>query len=373
MSTDEIINPDDPRFRITPFQQMGASCVGALVTSMIMTPFDVVKIRLQAQQKANLSNKCFLYCNGLMDHLCTCPVNGSNSSHNDWYRRPSQFKGTLDAFAKISRNEGITSLWSGLSPTLVLAIPTTVIYFVSYEQIRVKLKDYYNIRIKSDAFNQVQPTWIPLVAGASARTWAVTLVSPLELVRTKMQSKRLNYYEAGQAVKSLVQYEGILGLWKGLWPTLMRDVPFSAIYWLNYEAIKNTFSQKNPSFGFSFIAGSVAGSISAFVTVPFDVVKTHQQIEMGEKQICEDPPCRTRSSVLDVMKRIVKVEGIKGLFTGVVPRICKVAPACAIMISSYEYGKSFFQKYNKSIFLETVGSEMLLDSDKDLRSQSLRR
>lgn len=45
-----------------------------------------------------------------------------------------------DALIKISKTEGLTSLWSGLSPTLVLAVPATVIYFVSYEQLRLYLK-----------------------------------------------------------------------------------------------------------------------------------------------------------------------------------------------------------------------------------------
>ncbi|CAA9993516.1 unnamed protein product, partial [Nesidiocoris tenuis] len=71
------MSEDDPRFRITPAQQMVASCTGALVTSVFVTPLDVVKIRLQAQQKMLLANKCFLYCNGLMDHLCTCAPNGA--------------------------------------------------------------------------------------------------------------------------------------------------------------------------------------------------------------------------------------------------------------------------------------------------------
>jgi hypothetical protein len=41
-----------------------------------MTPLDVVKTRLQVQQKNQLSSKCYLYCNGLMDHICkygSCP------------------------------------------------------------------------------------------------------------------------------------------------------------------------------------------------------------------------------------------------------------------------------------------------------------
>ena len=47
------------------------------------------------------------------------------------------------------RTEGISSLWSGLSPTLVLAIPTTMIYFTAYEQLKSvisKQVNKYNVR-----------------------------------------------------------------------------------------------------------------------------------------------------------------------------------------------------------------------------------
>ena len=35
-----------------------------------------------------------------------------------WFNRPKYFNGTVDAIVKISRLEGVSSLWSGLSPTL---------------------------------------------------------------------------------------------------------------------------------------------------------------------------------------------------------------------------------------------------------------
>jgi hypothetical protein len=89
-----------------------------------------------------------------------------------------------DAFVKIARSEGPLSLWSGLSPTLVLAVPATVVYFVTYENLRLLVKDRHG---------GIQPYWGPLIAGAAARFWAVTLVSPLELIRTKMQSKKVSY------------------------------------------------------------------------------------------------------------------------------------------------------------------------------------
>lgn len=88
---------------------------------------------------------------------------------------------------KISRNEGLLSLWSGLSPTLILAVPATVVYFVTYEQLRTRLNDTFCKGVK-------QPAWVPLASGCTARLWAATVVSPLELVRTKMQSKKLSYF-----------------------------------------------------------------------------------------------------------------------------------------------------------------------------------
>lgn len=75
----------------------------------------------------------------------------------------------------------------------MLAIPATVVYFTTYEQLRVFIKDK-QIASKGESFLGRQPLWISaLAAGAIARTFAVTLVSPLELIRTKMQSKRLSH------------------------------------------------------------------------------------------------------------------------------------------------------------------------------------
>ncbi|KYN32286.1 Solute carrier family 25 member 40 [Trachymyrmex septentrionalis] len=334
------VDLDDPRFRITPYQQIVASCTGAFITSVFVTPLDVVKIRLQTQQKAMLSNKCFLYCNGLMDHLCPC----TNGKMPDWMKRNGKFNGTFDALLKISETEGIASLWSGLSPTLILAVPATVIYFVSYEQLRLYLKDTYNRQFKKKGTNMEQPFWIPVLAGGTARIWAATLVSPLELIRTKMQSQKLSYAEITQTLKIVVRYSGISGLWMGLGSTLLRDVPFSAIYWLNYETIKRLYSSQQ-TFTFNLVAGAVAGSVSALFTIPFDVVKTHRQIEMGEKEIYSDKPIRS-STTWTIIQRIYYQNGLKGLFTGLIPRLVKVAPACAIMIATFEHGKRFFQSYN---------------------------
>lgn len=62
--------------------------------------------------------------------------------------------------------------------------------------------------------------------------WAATVISPLELVRTKMQSEQLTYKEVDKAVRTTIKSDGIISLWKGLGPTLLRDVPFSGMFLL---------------------------------------------------------------------------------------------------------------------------------------------
>lgn len=56
---------------------------------------------------------------------------------------------------------------------------------------------------------------------------AVTVISPLELIRTKMQSRQLSYRELRVCIQSAVAQDGWLSLWRGWGPTVLRDVPFS--------------------------------------------------------------------------------------------------------------------------------------------------
>lgn len=68
----------------------------------------------------------------------------------------------------------------------------------------------------------------------------------------------------GKALKDLIGNEGVLGLWRGLGPSLFRDVPFSGIYWAVYESIKSHYNVTVPTFWFAFTGGAIAGSVSSF-------------------------------------------------------------------------------------------------------------
>ncbi|NXA71850.1 S2540 protein, partial [Thryothorus ludovicianus] len=333
--------------KLTIVQQAIASCCGAIITSLFVTPLDVVKTRLQAQSSpfhkaltiflyTILLGKCFVCSNGLMDHVYAC----ENGDSKTWCKKPGPFKGTLDAFVKIIRIEGIKSLWSGLSPTLIMAVPTTVIYFTCYDQLSEALK---NGPGKHDEH-------IPVIAGSLSRLGSVTVVSPLELIKTQMQYRRWSCKQLYLCISTKVAVDGWLSLWRGWTSTILRDVPFSAMYWYNYERFKKMMCKEvganEPTFFVSFTSGAASGSIAAVVTHPFDVVKTHRQTQLWESETLKIPQ-RDGKSTRALMRKIVTRNGITGLFAGITPRLFKVAPACAIMISTYEYGKSFFSHLNE--------------------------
>lgn len=47
-----------------------------------------------------------------------------------------------------------------------------------------------------------------------------------------------------------------------------------------------------------------------------------------------------------MLRSVISEHGYSGLFAGLIPRVAKVAPACAVMIASYEACKDYFIEYN---------------------------
>ena len=376
-----------------------------LMTSLPVTPLDVVRVRLQSQPNLSLGfpralpsaltftnlppnlgvsaccrevfwvNNTSSVCMVADTPTATMNTVAASSSASaadcavDETRRKT-FTSTLDGLRKIARNEGISSLWRGLTLTLVMAIPANVIYFTGYDSLR------YNAH--SPVKTYIPDSYAPLVAGSIARTAAASVISPIEMFRTRMQATtsgntgRGVFTETLVGLRNMVHAQGYTSLWRGLTLTMWRDVPFSGIYWWGYEAMRNALtdmrdlpnartrprsqSRSNEShtttFLNSFVAGATSGAIAALVTTPFDVGKTRQQV-LQHSPISKNVKTNAEAlrpeelSMPRFLYRIWAEEGPQGLFRGWAARCLKVAPACAIMISSYEIGKKMARGMNE--------------------------
>jgi solute carrier family 25, member 39/40 len=192
------------------------------------------------------------------------------------------------------------------------------------------------------------PFLVPLAAGIVARTTITSVASPLELIRTNLQSTPLSPNQPNTlrsvltSIHALVRDKGARSLWRGLGPTLWRDVPFSGIYWASYESCKQLFARKGHSgIWVAFISGALSGTTSALLTSPFDVLKTRRQA------LLMSPSYTRTTSTVSLLLRIIRTEGPAALFTGIQPRIAKIAPACGIMIACFEVCKNLPYQLSK--------------------------
>ncbi|PWN52755.1 mitochondrial carrier [Violaceomyces palustris] len=313
--------------------------------------------------------------------------------------RNGRLTGLWDGMIKVGRTEGVRGLWRGLSPTLMMTVPSQVTYMTCYDYFRSSMlrqnpadqdmfptpplsaSDRISPRNPSLSAVTAHSLYVSLLAGGMARGISATLVTPLELVRTQLQatsfsssSTRGNSNNLTTILKSLrlqMRRQGPLVLWRGLSPTLWRDVPFSAIYFAGYETCKriltggglgeevvksNGGGGKGEEFTISFLSGALSGTIASLVTHPFDLVKTRLQasrtLEIASPPTSSSPNTplsgslrKTNSTnnpgVFRVMTEIYRNEGgFQALFRGLSPRVAKVSPACGIMIGVYELSQS---------------------------------
>ncbi|GIJ98777.1 hypothetical protein Aspvir_000898 [Aspergillus viridinutans] len=387
-------------------QRMVSATGGSILTALLATPLDVVRVRLQSQSSVQNASPYTSHTTQTLKHL---PPNlGVTACCREvfWFGQDPQvcmvgpgagtigssapavadcaveetqrrtFTSTLDGLRKIARNEGTLALWRGLSPTLMMSIPANVIYFAGYDWLRADEKSPIK-RFFSAAY-------APLVAGSVARIAAASAISPIEMFRTRLQATPgtgAGHFKATlEDLHQMTQVHGYRALWRGLTLTMWRDVPFSGLYWWGYEECKRYLLNlrreaynhhllphasssstshhdlDTPTFLESFLSGALSGSLAAFVTTPFDVGKTRQQVF---RHLGDGGPSSLRGSVAPEILRpeqlslpkflmhIFREEGMAGLFRGWVARCLKVAPACAIMISTYELGKKMARDVNE--------------------------
>ncbi len=134
--------------------------------------------------------------------------------------------------------------------------------------------------------------------------------------------------------------DGARALWRGTGATLARDVPFSALYWAAMEPMRSALlvadAGRGPddmwrTFRANILAGSAAGALAATLTTPLDVVKTRRQICTPKLEAAASKACP--QSTLSLLRGAAAE---KGLFVGALPRALRAAPACAIVLASYE-------------------------------------
>lgn len=270
--------------------------IAGAIGATIVYPIDLVKTRMQNQRSTVVGQ--LMYTN------------------------------SIDCAKKILRNEGLRGFYRGLIPQLVGVAPEKAIKLTVNDLVRGKATDPDTGRIKLAA---------ELIAGGTAGGCQVVFTNPLEIVKIRLQVQGEAAKVEGAVPKGavhIIRQLGIVGLYRGASACLLRDIPFSAIYFPAYAHLKKDVFQegyngKRLSFLETLGAAAIAGMPAAYLTTPADVVKTRLQVEAKKGQT-------HYKGLTDAFVKIYKEEGFKALFKGGPARVLRSSPQFGFTLLAYE-------------------------------------
>ena len=237
------------------------------------------------------------------------------------------YNNSIDCARKIIQKEGFLGLYAGVIPQLIGVAPEKAIKLTVNDLARGYFTD-----------KQTGNIWVgwEMVSGGTAGFCQVIFTNPLEIVKIRLQVQGEMAKTSDVPKRSamwIVRNLGLVGLYKGASACLLRDGPFSAIYFPTYAHLKRDFFGESPTKKLGVLqlltAGAIAGMPAAYLTTPCDVIKTRLQVEARKGDTAY-------TGLRHAAATIYKEEGFKAFFKGGPARILRSSPQFGFTLAMYE-------------------------------------
>ncbi|KAH7091186.1 mitochondrial carrier domain-containing protein [Paraphoma chrysanthemicola] len=255
------------------------------------------------------------------------------------------------ALAKMWREEGWRGFMAGNGTNCIRIVPYSAVQFSAYNVYKRFFEREPGAPL--DAYQR-------LLCGGLAGITSVTFTYPLDIVRTRLSIQSASFStlkrEQGQKLPGMWtllanMYKtegGFPALYRGIVPTVAGVAPYVGLNFMVYEMARTQFTQegqKDPSALGKLGAGAVSGAVAQTITYPFDVLRRRFQINtmsgMGYQY----------AGIFDAVRQIVRTEGLRGMYKGIVPNLLKVAPSMASSWLSFEMTRDMLMGKWNSGFL----------------------
>lgn len=233
------------------------------------------------------------------------------------------------ALRTIVAQEGVRrGLYAGYGAVLAGTVPTHAVMFAAYKGLK---------RAAEPAVADAALPALDFACGAAGEVLALAPYVPAEVVAKRMQVAAVgparDYRSTRHALRVIYATEGVRGLYAGLAPTMLRDVPFTAIQFSLFTGGKDVHRRVTGRDALgdaeATALGFGVGAVGAAATNPADVVKTRLMTQASGAD-------RAYRGVAHCFRRIIAEEGVAGLAKGIVPRMAWIAPASAITLAVFE-------------------------------------
>ncbi|CEJ01952.1 hypothetical protein G6F70_005626 [Rhizopus microsporus] len=174
----------------------GAGAIATFSHDFLLTPFDVIKQRMQIQ--------------GI------------------------KYTSVRECAKTVYRTEGLKAFYISFPTTLSMSIPFQSVQFATYEYCRSKLDPAGTYSPKTH-----------VIAGAVAGAVASSVTTPLDVIKTLLQTRGTSIDPEvrdvrgfRQAARLIYSRYGIKGFFRGFRPRVLTNMPSTAISWSVYEYFK---------------------------------------------------------------------------------------------------------------------------------------
>ncbi|ORX59936.1 mitochondrial thiamine pyrophosphate carrier 1 [Piromyces finnis] len=194
------------------------------------------------------------------------------------------------------------------------------------------------------------------LSGAVTGFLSGVLTAPLDVLKIRMQLQKstnggvLKYNHILKSIIRICREEGIKALWKGNIAAQYLSISYGAVQFYIYEQSMKGFNKlrdekKYPiPYGVqNFVSGAISGANAVIATYPFDFLRTRFATQ-GNIHLYRNIPQATYL--------VIKNEGIKSLYKGVVPSVVSIIPYIGTSFQTHsvalDYINRFTDKYPKT-------------------------
>ncbi|ALC45059.1 Bmcp [Drosophila busckii] len=257
-----------------------------------------------------------------------------------------RYTGMTDAFVKISKEEGLRALYSGIWPAVLRQATYGTIKFGTYYTLK-KLANERGLLTDSDGSERV---WSNILCAAGAGAISSAIANPTDVLKVRMQVHGKGTDQMGLmgCFKEIYKFEGMRGLWRGVGPTAQRAVVIASVELPVYDFCKlQLMSAFGDHVANHFISSFIASLGSAVASTPIDVIRTrlmnqrHVTVLNGGITAAAAPTPKLYSGSIDCAVQTIRNEGVLALYKGFIPTWVRMGPWNIIFFITYEQLKKY--------------------------------
>lgn len=246
---------------------------------------------------------------------------------------PQLYPGTLTCIRKTLQNDGVLrGLYAGTAPAIVANVAENAVLFCAYGLCQKLVQNIVGRRSIQELSVIENAS-----AGACASIFSSLTLCPTELIKCRLQSvretKQTNNATMYKMIRSIFREEGIRGFFRGLTPTIAREMPGYFSFFGGYEGSRTLFShyyqvpKQDIGTAGTAISGGVGGICLWLVIFPADLVKSRMQV------------LATNKPTLQVTRELVQQHGLRSLYSGLLPTLIRTFPATGVLFLTVEHTK----------------------------------